>query len=147
VLQFGFGRVVTTISRLLIDKCRYVDFSSTNDAEYFSVLEELYRSSSVVLGELPRDTEIIALLKAESATNILQVLARQLLPRLCFKNDHRRSFFPQHAELLFLQPSFEQQSLDSERIRPDVAGRSLCKRTESGFGTARKRKRNYFIQN
>ena len=69
MLQLGFGRVVTTISRRLIDKCRYVDFSSTNDAEYFSVLEELYRSSSVVI-ELPRDTEIIALLKAESATNV-----------------------------------------------------------------------------
>ena len=52
MLQFGFGRVVTTISRLLIDKCRYVDFSSTNDAEYFSVLEDLYRSSSVELRHL-----------------------------------------------------------------------------------------------
>jgi hypothetical protein len=45
-------------------------FPRTSDAEYFSVLEELYPSSSVVIGELPRDTEIIALLKAESATNV-----------------------------------------------------------------------------
>ena len=76
MLQFGFGGVVTTISRRLIDKCRYVDFPRTSDAEYFSVLEELHPSSSVVIGELPRDTEIIALLKAESATNVwLQGLA------------------------------------------------------------------------
>jgi hypothetical protein len=33
-------------------------FPRTSDAEYFSVLEELYPSSSVVIGELPRDTEI-----------------------------------------------------------------------------------------
>jgi len=45
-------------------------FPRTSDAEYFSVLEELYPSSSVVIGELPRDTEIIALLKAESATSV-----------------------------------------------------------------------------
>jgi hypothetical protein len=51
-------------------------FLRTSDAEYFSVLEELYPSSSVVIGELPRDTEIIALLKAESATSVwLQGLA------------------------------------------------------------------------
>ena len=37
---------------------------------------------------------------------MMQGLALQLLPTLCFKNDHRRSFFPQHAELLFMQPSF-----------------------------------------
>jgi hypothetical protein len=44
MLQFGFVRVVTTIS---IDKCRYVDFSQDGAAQYFSVLEEPYLSSLV----------------------------------------------------------------------------------------------------
>ena len=70
MLQFGFGRVVTTISADLSTSVVMLTFPRTSDAEYFSVLEELYPSSSVVIGELPRDTEIIALLKAESATNV-----------------------------------------------------------------------------
>jgi hypothetical protein len=70
MLQFGFGRVVTTISADLSTSVAMLTFPRTSDAVYFSVLEELYPSSSVVIGELPRDTEIVALLKAESPTNV-----------------------------------------------------------------------------
>jgi hypothetical protein len=39
----------------------------------------------------------------------------------------------------FLHQAFDQQSLDSERMRRDLlAARSLWKKTESGFGTVEK---------
>jgi hypothetical protein len=45
MLQLGFGRIVTTISRRLIDKCRYVDFTQDERCPVFlSVLEELRAS-------------------------------------------------------------------------------------------------------
>ena len=35
MLQFGFGRVVTTISRRLIDKCRHMDFTQDERCRVF----------------------------------------------------------------------------------------------------------------
>jgi hypothetical protein len=34
MLQLGFGRIVTTIPRRFIDRCRNVDFSRTSNAQF-----------------------------------------------------------------------------------------------------------------
>jgi hypothetical protein len=35
MLQFGFGRLLTTIPRRLIGRCRNVDSTECNDAQFF----------------------------------------------------------------------------------------------------------------